>query len=374
MEIQTYLQINLRASLLCLLCLLLVNGCVNHTNRIEDEIDYTPYVQEHISMSQALEMAQKENKMLWTVIGGTESCGYTKEFLRALTKTGFFEKYRDRFIFHTCNPSIPGNEGYWEILSPKAVPNSYIFNNQGNLISLYDYQKQNPLKFANSQIESVLSGKPSNPMMMRDYSMGGKRLLRHLEKLIDIARMSRSGNRDTLLSAQTMLLEIDSLSRNYYYYYQLTRIAGKLGDTLLRNQSADKAYALFAEKSSVRWAGLNDSIKHYSSVYKAEQTKSAKLLFEKETVQYGKIDIGKVYASSFTVENRGTTPLVIFGTHTSCNCVQIDYPKAPILPGTRATVKIEYHANVKGVFLKSVLFRSNASNKVQKIIVEGEVI
>lgn len=392
MEIRKYIQITPSSCFLFLLCVLGLAACRNHTNddsnaRTEidtftgmdrianvDNADYSSYIHENLSMRDALQLAKKENKMLWTVIGGTETCGYTKEFLQILTKTGFFKKYQDKFIFHTCNPSTLGNEHYFQILNPQALPNSYIFHNNGEVISLYDFYGQSPVKFANSQIESVLNESPYNPSMMKDYSMGGKRLLRHLEKLINIGDKSLSNNRDTLLAALHGLQDVDSLSRNYYYYYLSTQIAGKLGDTSLLNKYADTAYMIFAEKSSIRWAGLNDNIKQYSASYHEDQTKSAKLVFEKEVIKYGKIKIGKIHESSFTVENLGKAPLIILGTHTSCDCVQIKYPKAPILPGKKATVKIDYHASVKGVFLKSILFRSNAANRVQKIIVEGEVI
>lgn len=380
MEIHTSIQLKRRCWLFCLLGLLVCAACRNQTNHQQDiavvttDDDYSIYVHEDISVKQALELAQKENKMLWTVIGGTENCGYTQAFLELLVKTGFFEKYKDKFIFHACNPSVSGNECYVEVLRPEIMPNSYIFNSNGSIVSLYDFHGQNPLEFATTQVESVLNGNPYNPRLLKDYSMGGKRLLRHLEKLIDIGHKSLTGNKDTLLAIEKRLFEVDTLSRNFYYYYLLTQIAQKLDDHSLRDKSAEAAYLIFADKGAVGWADLSDSIKQYSATYREDQIKGARLLFEKEVIQYGKIAMGKVHESSITVENSGNALLVILNTHTSCDCVRIDYPKAPILPGEKSTVTFKYNANVKGVFLKSILFRSNAANKVQKVMVEGEVI
>lgn len=368
MAIHPFLQI--RRTVILLGALLFLTSCRYSSMHI----DYSPYVQENISVSQALEIAQRENKYLWMVLGSKENCGHTSDFLKALTVNGFFEKYRDKFIFYSCNVSEPENEPYLYILSPGAMPNSYIFNHNGKIASLFGNQRD-LIEFANTQAESVLNGTPYNPPLLEEYSTGGKKLLQYLDTLINTAHMSLSHNRDTLSMAKNRLLRTDSLNRNYYYHYLMTRIADRLNDTALRTQHANLAYDLFsAAKNPALQLTLNDRIKHYSSHYKKEAAHSAELYFDKEVLNYGKIKLGKVYDRTVIVENKGSAPLVILDTYTACDCVQAEYSRAPLLPGKKATVTIHYNANTKGIFLKSIVFRSNASDKLQKIILDGEVI
>lgn len=368
MEIHPFLQI--RRTVILLGALIFAASCRYSSLNI----DYSPYVQENISFREALKIAQRENKYLWMVLGSKENCGHTSDFLKALTVNGFFEKYRDKFIFYSCNVSEPENESYLYILSPGAMPNSYIFNNNGKIASLFGNQKD-LIEFANSQAESVLNNAPYNPPLLKEYATGGKKLLQFLDTLINTAHMSLSDNRDSLSMAKNNLLRTDSLDRNYYYHYLMTRIADKLNDKTLRTQHSNRAYDLFSSaKNPALLLTLNDRIKHYSSHYKEEAARSAELYFDKEVLNYGKIKLGKVYDRTVTVENRGSAPLVIFDTYTACDCVQAAYSRAPLLPGEKATIAIHYNANTKGIFLKSIVFRSNASNKLQKIILNGEVI
>lgn len=337
-------------------------------------IDYSPYVLENISAGEALKIAQRENKHLWMVLGSKENCGHTSDFLKALTVNGFFEKYRDKFIFYSCNISEPENERYLYILSPGAMPNSYIFYNDGRIASLFGNQRDQ-IEFANFQAESVLNNAPYNPPLLKEYAAGGKKLLQFLDTLINTAHMSLSDNTDTLSMAKNRLLRTDSLNRNYYYHYLMTRIADKLNDTTLRTQHADLAYDLFSSaQNPALLLALNDRIKTYSSHYKTEAAHSAELYFDQQVLNFGKIKSGKVYDRTVILENRGSAPLVIFDTYTACDCVQAEYSRAPLLPGKKATVTIHYNANTKGIFLKNIVFRSNASNKLQKIILDGEVI
>lgn len=230
-------------------------------------------------------------------------------------------------------PFFQIGRGPFEGVSPGAMPNSYIFNNDGKIASLFGNQRD-LIEFVNFQAESVLSNTPYNPPLLKEYATGGKKLLQFLDTLISTAHMSLSDNRDSLSTAKNRLLRTDSLDRNYYYHYLMTRIADKLNDRMLRTQHANLAYDLFSSaKNPALFLTLNDRIKTYSSHYKEEAARSAELYFDKEVLNYGKIK-----------------------------------------PGKKATITIHYNASTKGVFLKNIVFRSNASNKLQKIILDGEVI
>lgn len=367
---EIYKHIQTIRYLIILILVLQASSCSNNS----PNDDYSMFVLEGISFEKAQQVATQENKYLWVVLGSKENCGHTSNFLKALKTDGFFEKYHENFIFYSCNITDTLNEFYFYILSPESMPNSYIFNQKGEVISLNEAQKDIK-NFTSMQAQSVVNNNPYNPNLHKDYSMGGIRLLNHINNIIKASNYISSKNNDTLNLAKKILNSVDSLNKNYFYYYLATQLAIKQNDTVLRNNNADLAYSLYSfDTNPLLFSSLNDKIKKFSATYKKEQLTAAEIYFEKQIINCEKIKLGKVKEYSISVKNNGTYPLVIYKAQVSCDCVEIKYPKHPIKPNEKSTVKFLYHANTKGVFIKNVYFHSNASNKIQKITLEGEVI
>lgn len=92
------------------------------------------------------------------------------------------------------------------------------------------------------------------------------------------------------------------------------------------------------------------------------------------TKDFGKIEQGKPVAAEFEFKNPSMVPLIISSVRPSCGCTVADYPKEPIQPGKAAKISITYNAAASGMFQKSVLVTSNATDGNTTLIIKGEVV
>lgn len=100
-------------------------------------------------------------------------------------------------------------------------------------------------------------------------------------------------------------------------------------------------------------------------------------------LDFGKIteyDFGKIEEKGgkqtyeFAFSNSGSKPLVITKAIVSCKCVDIVYPKKPVMPGEKGKIAVTYNPRKqKGVFLKTIQVYSNDPRNRQIVIVKGEV-
>lgn len=89
-------------------------------------------------------------------------------------------------------------------------------------------------------------------------------------------------------------------------------------------------------------------------------------------------DFGKIFYRSegthgFKFVNTGKEPILLSPPRSSCGCTVPTWPKAPILPGDTATIKVSYNTHILGAFNKTVTVYSNASKPVV-LHIHGEVI
>jgi Protein of unknown function (DUF1573) len=95
--------------------------------------------------------------------------------------------------------------------------------------------------------------------------------------------------------------------------------------------------------------------------------------FDKTASDYGTIKQGADGNREFTFTNTGKSPLVISEAHGSCGCTVPTYPKEPIMPGQKATIKVHYDTNRIGAFSKTVTVNSNAKNSPATLTISGTV-
>jgi len=100
-----------------------------------------------------------------------------------------------------------------------------------------------------------------------------------------------------------------------------------------------------------------------------------KIDFTKETHDYGTIKYGADGSCSFEFKNTGNAPLIISNAKGSCGCTVPEWPKEPIAPGAKATIKVKYDTKRPGAINKSVTITSNAVNEPTKVIrIKGNVL
>tara|TARA_X000000368_G_scaffold397895_1_gene367438 strand:- start:534 stop:920 length:387 start_codon:yes stop_codon:yes gene_type:complete len=84
--------------------------------------------------------------------------------------------------------------------------------------------------------------------------------------------------------------------------------------------------------------------------------------FEKEFIDYGKIEPSSEGTRVFTFINYGNAPLIIKNVQSSCGCTIPKKPEDPIDPGKKGEILVRYDTNRIGVFNKSIIVTSNASS------------
>lgn len=95
--------------------------------------------------------------------------------------------------------------------------------------------------------------------------------------------------------------------------------------------------------------------------------------FEKETINYGKIEKDSNGERIFIFTNVGDEPLVIQRIQSSCGCTVPKKPEKPIMPGEKGEIKVSYATNRVGGFSKSITIYSNAKNPKKVIRIKGLV-
>jgi hypothetical protein len=102
-------------------------------------------------------------------------------------------------------------------------------------------------------------------------------------------------------------------------------------------------------------------------------TTAQEFKFEKETIDYGKIDKGSNGERVFVFTNIGDQPLIIERVQSSCGCTIPKKPEGPIMPGEKGEIRVSYATNRVGGFSKSITIFSNAKNNRKVIRIKGLV-
>ena len=97
--------------------------------------------------------------------------------------------------------------------------------------------------------------------------------------------------------------------------------------------------------------------------------------FDKTTHNFGTFPEEKPVSTTFSFTNTGDEPLVIQQAMSTCGCTVADYTKEPIKPGAKGQIKVTYNGKGKpeGHFKKVVTVRTNASNALTRIYIEGKM-
>ncbi len=98
-----------------------------------------------------------------------------------------------------------------------------------------------------------------------------------------------------------------------------------------------------------------------------------KIVFDKDSHDFGTIVQGEVVSYTFLYMNKGKEGLIITSASSSCGCTVPDYSKEPLLPGEQGKLEVVFNSKGKmGVQNKTVAIRTNGVpvRKILKIHVE----
>ena len=99
----------------------------------------------------------------------------------------------------------------------------------------------------------------------------------------------------------------------------------------------------------------------------------AEIEFEKKVVDFGTLKVGDVKVVTITYKNIGKKPLILDDVISSCDCTEVEWSKAPVMPGKTGTIKATYTAKNPGLISKRITVLSNANTDRVILQLKGEV-
>ncbi|MCL2682202.1 MAG: DUF1573 domain-containing protein [Bacteroidales bacterium] len=85
-----------------------------------------------------------------------------------------------------------------------------------------------------------------------------------------------------------------------------------------------------------------------------------RIVFEKQVHDYGQIIQGADPYCEFVFENVGTEPLILRNVNATCGCTVPSWPREPIMPGEKGTIKVRYDTHRLGNIGKAITIISNS--------------
>jgi len=89
------------------------------------------------------------------------------------------------------------------------------------------------------------------------------------------------------------------------------------------------------------------------------QEANSQIKFQTESIDYGSIEKGSTGLRVFIFENTGDAPLIITNVKSSCGCTIPKKPEAPVAPGEKGEIQVNYDTNRLGVFRKTITVSTN---------------
>lgn len=107
-----------------------------------------------------------------------------------------------------------------------------------------------------------------------------------------------------------------------------------------------------------------------------DTTNSPRVFFDKLFHNFGKIEEGKIYETSFAFKNTGEGTLEILDIHSSCGCTAVIPRKRKLLKGESSEVRVEFNStNYSGLVTKYIVIRTNDPvNPEIYLTIQAEVI
>jgi hypothetical protein len=98
------------------------------------------------------------------------------------------------------------------------------------------------------------------------------------------------------------------------------------------------------------------------------------ITFDKVVHDYGTITIGGDGNCEFSFTNTGKEPLILSSVKSSCGCTVPSWPREPILPGKKESIKVKYDTNRLGPINKTITVMANSNNSPVVLKIAGNII
>jgi len=98
------------------------------------------------------------------------------------------------------------------------------------------------------------------------------------------------------------------------------------------------------------------------------------ITFVKLVHDYGALFLQGDGNCEFEFTNTGKEPLILSSVKSSCGCTVPSWPREPILPGKKESIKVKYDTNRMGPINKTITVMSNAKNSPVVLKITGNII
>jgi Protein of unknown function (DUF1573) len=88
---------------------------------------------------------------------------------------------------------------------------------------------------------------------------------------------------------------------------------------------------------------------------------------------FGDLRQSSTVSVTFSFKNTTETPIVLQTVRTTCGCTAAEWTQAPIAPGEKGVVKIEYDADKSGAFRKKIRVFFDQQRKPEILWIQGNV-
>lgn len=106
-----------------------------------------------------------------------------------------------------------------------------------------------------------------------------------------------------------------------------------------------------------------------------EPLTGAKIAFSENMFDFGDIVVGDKVEHVFEFENIGNEALILSDVRTTCGCTAPEWPREPIAPGAKASVKVVFNSAGKmGIQNKVITVMSNAVNNPARVKIVTNVL
>lgn len=106
----------------------------------------------------------------------------------------------------------------------------------------------------------------------------------------------------------------------------------------------------------------------------APNPNAPEISFDKTVHDYGTMFVGGDGNCEFTFTNTGKEPLILSSVKSSCGCTVPSWPREPILPGKKESIKVKYDTNRMGPINKTITVMSNAKTATVVLRITGNII
>lgn len=312
--------------------------------------------------------AQQANQYLWLNLNYGNTPLITDQ-IKEYKASG--QAAKEDFILQQCNLLDTSNTFLSYIFLIENINNSYVFNPQGELITFSNHKIT--AGSIRNQLNAIRNHHPQLPDQSREFVSTPDSLI-SLYNLVLKAHLlyHRYASRtDSLEKALQLLDQSIGIEPYFYNLYLKSKI-------LKARQNPEAAHyarlAIQYGKNAYQKQIYTLLIDELSSEYPATlETGKGRMNFKKTALDAGKLALNSEYEFNFEFENTGEEPVIITFVSSTCGCAKPEWSKKPILPHEKGVIKVRFHAEKYGNFVRSVFVQSTAQNFVEQLLLRGHV-